>query len=144
MFDFASCRLEPDQTAVLLAGKDTRAAPCLDVESGDRLGRYWFVNAPFFVLLFNKWLDGSVCKNLRELAWILRSPSGPKKGKVTEGWGEKCVTWSIVICFCHHILLRWTGQVDEMGGTCGTHRIHDKCVHNSDLQTWIEETTWDK
>jgi hypothetical protein len=35
--------LEPDPTAVLLAGKDTRAAACLDVESGDRFGRYWFV-----------------------------------------------------------------------------------------------------
>jgi hypothetical protein len=67
VFDFASCRLEADQTAVLLAGKETRAAPCLDVESGDRFRRYWFVNTPFRILLFNKWLDGSVCKNLRGL-----------------------------------------------------------------------------
>ena len=68
MFAFASCRLEPDQTAVLLAGKETRAASCLYVESGDQFGHYWFVNAPFCILLFNKLLDGSVCKNLRELS----------------------------------------------------------------------------
>jgi hypothetical protein len=43
VFDFASWSLESDQTAVQIAGKETRAAPCFDVKSGDQFGRYWFV-----------------------------------------------------------------------------------------------------
>ena len=69
---------------------------------------------------------------------MLRSTSGPKKGKVTEGWKKLRYLEHHNVYLSPHIV-----NVDEIGGTCGTHRKHDKCIHNCDLQTSMEETTWD-